>query len=151
MTTIITYGTFDMFHIGHVNLLKHLSELGDRVIVGCSTDDFNSRKGKKSIIPYEQRVEVLLSCRYVDEVFPENDWSQKIADVQKYAVDIFGMGNDWAGKFDFLGEYCKVIYLPRTDNISSTDVRKIVNSMHHENIGRVLRAAKDVVKLIESL
>jgi len=121
---IITYGTFDMFHIGHLNLLKRLKALGSELIVAVSTDEFNLLKGKKVLIPYKDRAEIVNSIKYVDKVIPENSWEQKVEDIQKYNVDVFAMGNDWEGKFDFLKEYCEVVYLPRTDAISTTKLKK---------------------------
>ena len=122
--TVITYGTFDMFHIGHLKLLKRLKNLGDELIVVVSSDEFNKSKGKKVMIPYAQRAEIVENIKCVDLVIPENNWEQKVTDVQKYNVDIFAMGNDWEGKFDFLKEYCDVVYLPRTENISTTKLKK---------------------------
>jgi glycerol-3-phosphate cytidylyltransferase len=121
---IITYGTFDMFHIGHLKLLQRLKELGDKLIVAVSTDEFNKGKGKKVMIPYEQRAEIIANIKCVDKVIPENTWEQKIEDIQKYNVDIFAIGDDWEGKFDFLKEYCEVIYLKRTQDISTTQLKK---------------------------
>ncbi len=121
---VITYGTFDMFHVGHLRLLKRLKEMGDELIVAVSTDEFNEIKGKKTLIPYEQRVERLSSIEYVDRVIPEKSWEQKIADVKKYKVDLFVIGNDWEGEFDFLKEYCEVKYLERTQDISTTQLKK---------------------------
>jgi glycerol-3-phosphate cytidylyltransferase len=140
MTTIITYGTFDLFHVGHVRLFQRLKSLGDKVVVGCSTDEFNRLKGKSTIIPYEQRVEVLLACRHVDGVFPENNWEQKRDDILREGASIFAMGDDWAGKFDDLSDIVKVIYLPRTLGISTTEVRQIVNSMFEERITELRKA-----------
>jgi len=125
---VITYGTFDMFHIGHLELLKRIYELGDELIVAVSTDEFNDIKGKKTIIPYSQRAEIIKSLRYVDRVIPESSWEQKIDDIKKYDIDLFVMGDDWSGKFDFLKEYCKVIYLPRTKDISTTKLKKSLSS-----------------------
>lgn len=126
MKTILTYGTFDLFHIGHLNLLKRARELGDRLIVAVSTDEFNATKGKTTLMPFEHRVELVRSVRFVDEVIAESNWEQKISDVQKHKVDVFVMGSDWQGKFDFLKPYCEVVYLPRTDNVSSTDLKKAI-------------------------
>lgn len=117
---VLTYGTFDLFHVGHVNLLKRAAALGDKLIVGLSTDQFNQKKGKKVIITYKERKSILESTKYVSLVIPEKSWDQKIGDVQKYNVDVFVMGDDWMGKFDFLKEYCEVIYIPRTSGISTT-------------------------------
>jgi glycerol-3-phosphate cytidylyltransferase len=126
MKTVLTYGTFDLFHIGHLNLLKRARELGDKLIVAVSTDEFNATKGKTTLMPFEHRVELVRSVRFVDEVIAEANWEQKISDVQKHNVDVFVMGSDWQGKFDFLTPYCEVVYLPRTDNVSSTDLKKAI-------------------------
>ena len=126
--TVITYGTFDLFHIGHLKLLQRLKALGDELIVAVSTDEFNELKGKKTIIPYAQRAEIVANIKCVDMVIPENDWEQKINDVQAHNVDIFSIGNDWEGKFDFLKEYCEVVYLDRTDGISSTQLKNTLKT-----------------------
>ena len=122
--TIITYGTFDMFHIGHLRLLQRLKDMADELIVAVSTDEFNKGKGKKVMIPYEQRAEIVANIKCVDRVIPEESWEQKVDDIKKYSVDIFAIGNDWEGKFDFLKEYCEVVYLPRTKDISTTQLKK---------------------------
>ena len=124
---VLTYGTFDMFHIGHLNLLNRLKSLGDKLIVAVSTDEFNSIKGKKTLIPFEQRALIVQNIKCVDIVISEENWEQKIDDIKKYNVDIFAMGDDWQGKFDFLKDYCEVIYLPRTQNISTTELKKELN------------------------
>lgn len=125
MKTVITYGTFDLLHYGHVRLLKRARALGDYLIVGLSTDEFNSmKKHKEAYNSYAERKYILESIRYVDKVIPEKDWGQKIGDVKKYHVDIFVMGSDWKGQFDFLKPYCKVIYLPRTPDISTTKIKE---------------------------
>lgn len=121
--TIITYGTFDLFHIGHLNLLKRIKEMCDMLIVGVSTDEFNALKGKKSVIPYEERSQIVNAIKYVDKVIPENSWDQKFTDIDKYKIDAFVIGDDWKGKFDILKEKCEVIYLPRTPNISTTQLK----------------------------
>ncbi len=128
-SVILTYGTFDLFHVGHLRLLRRLAALGDRLIVACSTDEFNLGKGKMTAIPYDNRVEILEGCRYVDQVIPEENWEQKRDDVQKYSVDLFAMGDDWKGKFDFLGDLCDVLYLPRTENISTTELKELIQTM----------------------
>ena len=127
MKRVLTYGTFDLFHEGHVRILKRAKALGDYLIVAISSDEFNQLKGKKSVMSYQQRKEVVEAIRYVDLVIPENDWEQKISDVQKYEVDVFVMGDDWTGKFDFLKDYCEVVYLPRTENISTTMIKEKLN------------------------
>ena len=121
--TILTYGTFDLFHIGHLRLLQRLSERADKLIVAVSTDEFNREKGKKTMIPFAERAEIVENLKCVDHVIPEVTWDQKIEDVKKYDVDIFAIGDDWEGKFDFLKEHCEVVYLKRTENISSTGLK----------------------------
>ena len=123
MKKVITYGTFDLFHMGHLNILKRAKELGDYLVVAVSSDAFNAIKGKKCIIPDYERMEIVRASKYVDEVIVENSWDQKIDDVKKHNIDIFVMGDDWEGKFDFLKDYCEVVYLPRTPNISSTMIK----------------------------
>ena len=123
MKRVITYGTFDLLHIGHINLLKRAKALGDYLIVGLSTDEFNRVKNKKAYYPYEDRKKILESIRYVDLVIPEVNWEQKVRDILEYKVDIFVMGDDWAGKFDELKDYCQVVYLPRTEGISTTQIK----------------------------
>jgi glycerol-3-phosphate cytidylyltransferase len=128
MRTVITYGTFDLFHVGHVNLLRRLRALGDRLVIGCSTDRFNALKGKRAAIPYEHRVTILLACRHVDHVFPEEHWEQKRRDIVREGASIFAMGDDWAGKFDDLGDLCRVVYLPRTRDVSSSEIRSCLRN-----------------------
>ena len=125
MKRVITYGTYDLLHYGHINLLRRAKELGDYLIVALSTDEFNwNSKQKKCYFSYEKRKQLLEAVRYVDLVIPENNWEQKIDDVKLYKVDTFVMGDDWEGKFDFLKDYCEVIYLPRTPEISTTQIKK---------------------------
>ena len=122
MRKVITYGTFDLLHAGHINLLRRAKELGDYLIVVVSTDEFNwNEKQKKS---YEERKKLVEAVRYVDLVIPEENWDQKISDVKEYHVDTFVMGDDWKGKFDFLKDYCEVVYLPRTEGISTTKIKQ---------------------------
>ena len=126
MKKVITYGTFDLLHYGHINLLRRAKELGDYLIVALSTDDFNwKEKRKKSYFTYDQRKQLLEAVRYVDEIIPEECWEQKRSDVHKYDIDVFVIGDDWTGKFDFLEEEgVKVVYLPRTPEISTTQIRE---------------------------
>ena len=126
--TIITYGTFDMFHIGHLRLLERLSQLAERVIVAVSTDAFNEQKGKKVLIPYEQRAAIVQAIEYVDLVIPDQNWQQKSTDIATYNVDIFAMGDDWAGQFDFLKSQCEVVYLERTQDVSTTALKKSLSN-----------------------
>lgn len=129
MKTVITYGTFDLFHVGHLNLLRRAKELGDYLIVAVSSDRFNlEEKQKKCEIPDKDRMAIVEAIKYVDKVIPEDSWEQKIEDVKKYNVDVFVMGDDWKGKFDFLKDYCEVVYLPRTEGISSTQLKEDLKS-----------------------
>ncbi len=125
---MITYGTFDLLHYGHINLLKRAKEYGDYLIVCLSTDEFNwEQKRKKAYFSYEQRKYLLESIRYVDLVIPECSWEQKITDVKEYHIDTFVIGDDWKGKFDFLKEFCDVVYLSRTPEISTTKIKQDFN------------------------
>ena len=125
MKRVITYGTFDLLHYGHINLLRRAKQYGDYLIVALSTDEFNwEEKRKKCYFDYEKRLEAI---RYVDLVIPEESWEQKRTDVREYHVDTFVMGNDWEGKFDFLKEFCEVVYLPRTPEISISQIKKDLN------------------------
>ena len=124
MRRVITYGTFDLLHYGHINLLKRAKAQGDYLVVALSTDEFNSnKKGKKCYFSYNERKQLLESIRYVDLVIPENEWEQKVNDVKEYHIDVFVMGDDWEGKFDFLKDECEVVYLPRTPEISTTKIK----------------------------
>ncbi|WP_404329926.1 glycerol-3-phosphate cytidylyltransferase [Mesobacillus maritimus] len=123
MKKVLTYGTFDLLHNGHINLLKRAKDLGDHLTVAVSTDEFNAIKNKKAYHSFENRKLILESIRYVDKVIPENDWDQKVQDVIENDIDIFVMGDDWEGKFDFLKEYCEVVYLPRTVGISTSKIK----------------------------
>ena len=133
VVNVITYGTFDLFHIGHLRLLKRVKELGNHLSVSISTDKFNSVKGKKTLIPYQQRKEIVENIKCVDLVIPETCWEQKIEDVKSHSIDVFAMGADWEGKFDFLKDYCEVIYLPRTEDISSTEIKKQMDAFLKEH------------------
>ena len=122
--TIITYGTFDMFHIGHLKLLQRLKSMADTLIVAVSTDEFNKEKGKSTLIPFDQRAEIVQNIKCVDMVIAEENWEQKVDDIKKYNIDVFAIGDDWKGKFDFLKDHCEVAYLPRTSDISTTQLKK---------------------------
>lgn len=124
--TVITYGTFDLLHYGHIEILKRASKLGDKLVVAISTDEFNKIKGKNCKIPYLKRKEFLESLEFVDHIIPEKSWDQKIQDVKNFEADIFVMGDDWKGEFDFLKDYCEVVYLPRTIGISTTKLKEIL-------------------------
>lgn len=128
MKTVITYGTFDILHVGHIRLLERARALGDRLVVGLSTDGFNSRKHKSALLNYENRKAVLEAIRHVDLVFPEESWEQKVDDIRKYSAGLFVIGDDWTGKFDFLSDVCEVMYLPRTAEISTTEIMQSLDS-----------------------
>lgn len=125
MKRILTYGTFDLLHYGHIRILKRAKELGDYLVVALSTDEFNATKGKKAYHSYETRKKMLEAIRYVDLVIPENNWEQKIDDIKDYKIDVCVMGDDWAGsdKFDYLKEYCDVVFLERTPGISTSMIK----------------------------
>lgn len=129
MKKVITYGTFDLLHYGHINLLKRAKSLGDYLIVGLSTDEFNNiEKNKESYFDYENRKSLLDAVKYVDLVIPEESWEQKVSDIQKYNVDVFVIGDDWKGKFDYLKDIgIEVVYLPRTKEISTTKIKNDLN------------------------
>ncbi|GBE16232.1 glycerol-3-phosphate cytidylyltransferase [bacterium BMS3Abin15] len=124
MKKVITYGTYDLLHEGHINLLKRAKALGDYLIVGLSTDEFNVLKHKEPFLPYKQRKIVLNAIKYVDEVISEENWEQKVLDIKKHNVDVFVMGNDWEGKFNELKNYCEVVYLQRTPIVSTTGLKR---------------------------
>lgn len=123
MKKVITYGTFDLLHTGHINILRRAKELGDYLIVAVSTDEFNIQKHKEAYHSFAERKQILEAIKYVDEVIGEDNWDQKVKDVKKYNIDTFVMGNDWEGEFDFLKEYCEVVYLPRTSGVSTTKIK----------------------------
>ena len=126
MTRVLTYGTFDLLHHGHVRLLRRAKALGDFLVVAVSTDEFNDGKGKKAYYDYETRKEIVEAIRYVDMVIPEYSWDQKIDDVKRYDIDIVVMGDDWADsdRFDYLKDYCQLVFLPRTEGVSTTDIKE---------------------------
>jgi len=151
MKKIITYGTFDLLHKGHINILKRAKELGDHLTVAISSDEFNKIKNKTSFYSFEERKYLLESIKYVDEVIPENDWEQKTRDVQEKDIDIFVMGDDWEWKFDFLKEHCEVIYFPRTEGISTTKLKSTLKWLNNESIDKieeVLEALKEFRKIL---
>ncbi len=151
MKTVITYGTFDLFHIGHLNLLQRLSDLGDRLVVGVSTDDFNSLKGKRSVFDFDSRIKIIAGLRCVNEVFPEHSWEQKQDDILKYDVSIFGMGNDWQGKFDSFNTVCKVVYLDRTENISTTLLKNSLSQLEPNKIEQLKQSLDDIVTVVRTI
>jgi glycerol-3-phosphate cytidylyltransferase len=125
MKRVLTYGTFDLLHYGHIELLRRAKELGDYLVVALSSDEFNALKGKKSHFDYAKRKDMLSAIKYVDEIIPEDNWEQKRQDIKDHKIDVFVMGDDWTGKFDELRDLCEVVYLPRTPNISSTAIKTL--------------------------
>ena len=145
MKRILTYGTFDLLHYGHIRLLQRAKALGDYLIVALSTDEFNEIKGKKAYHNYETRKKMLEAIRYVDLVIPEECWGQKLSDVKKYEVDIVVMGSDWAGsdKFDYLNDYCEVVYLDRTEGISTTKIKEDLRRICLSNVWQAKELAEN--------
>ena len=131
MKKVLTYGTFDLFHYGHLRILERAKKFGDYLIVAVSTDEFNMIKGKRCTYPYEHRAKIVEAIKFVDEVIPERNWEQKIDDIKNNKIDVFVMGNDWKGKFDELKEYCDVQYLERTNDISTTEVKENIKAEKH--------------------
>jgi glycerol-3-phosphate cytidylyltransferase len=151
MKTVITYGTFDLLHVGHVNMLERLKSLGDKLIVAVSSDEFNLIKGKHSVYSYAERAKIVAALRCVDQVIPEHDWAQKAKDIQQYQVDIFGIGADWQGKFDELSSLCEVVYLPRTPSISTTDLKKALSQIDSATIQQIKRGLDSVLDLVKAI
>ena len=145
MKKVITYGTYDLLHYGHINLLKRAKALGDYLIVAVSTDEFNKIKNKKSYHNYETRKEMLEAIRYVDLVIPENNWDQKINDIKDYKVDLVCMGSDWEEdlRFEQLKKYCEVVYLDRTEGISTTDIKANLNLINYKDDENQIPVEKD--------
>lgn len=148
MKTVLTYGTFDLFHVGHVRILQRLRALGDRLVVGISSDEFNTLKGKKSFFSYEERAEIVESSKYVDFVFPEHNWEQKRDDIVKYQANVFGMGHDWQGKFDDLSDLCEVVYLERTEDISTTEIKQALSLVTPEQLNELERSIHSMVDVM---
>lgn len=151
MKVVITYGTFDLFHVGHIRLLKRLSELGDKLIVGISSDEFNKTKGKQSYFSFSERAEIVASCKYVDEVFAEHTWNQKKSDIIKFNATIFAMGDDWLGKFDDLKSICEVVYLPRTENVSTTQIKKRLSSLKRNELEQLEKSLLEVIDIVKTM
>lgn len=151
MKTVITYGTFDLFHVGHLNMLERLKALGDRLIVAVSTDEFNQLKGKSSVYSFDERARIVAALSCVDTVIPETHWQQKPQDIQQYQVDIFGIGADWQGKFNELESLCQVVYLPRTDNISTTKVKRSLSNFDSDTVKQIKEGLDSVLSIIEAI
>ena len=155
MKTVITYGTYDLLHEGHINLLRRAKELGDYLIVGVTSDSFDQGRGKLNVRNNVlERVEAVKATGYADKVIIEDYLGQKIDDIQRYGAEIFAIGSDWEGKFDYLNEYCKVVYLPRTEGISSTMLRKQTEDVFHIGIvgaGRIAKRFIPEAKVVNSV
>lgn len=139
MRKVVTYGTFDLFHVGHLRLLERLRGLGDHLTVFVSSDTFNLLKGKKCVIDYRERSAIVAALSCVDEVYSENGWEQKIADIRRLQIDIFGMGDDWTHKFDYLRPYCEVVYISRTEGVSSTILKQRISATGQQGIVEIVR------------
>ena len=124
----LTYGTYDLFHIGHVRLFERIKRRFDFLVVAVSTDEFNAVKGKRSVVPFTDRLTMVQACRHVDLAIAETAWEQKEGDIERYGAHAFVMGSDWEGRFDFLKPLCEVVYLPRTEGVSSTELKQAVRS-----------------------
>jgi len=144
---VLTYGTFDLFHVGHLNLLQRLKALGDYLVVGVSTDAFNATKGKQTIVPFEDRRRIVQNVKCVDLAIAEDHWEQKVDDIARYGVSVFGMGGDWAGRFDALKAHCEVVYLPRTEGVSSTSLKQLLRVLDKTHVDE-LRQALGVISAI---
>ncbi|EGU9377538.1 adenylyltransferase/cytidyltransferase family protein [Vibrio parahaemolyticus] len=134
-----------------MRLLKRLQSLGDKLVVGLSTDEFNRKKGKQSFFSYNERSEILRSCKYVDDVFPEENWDQKKDDILKYKANIFAMGDDWKGKFDELNDICEVVYLPRTKEISTTEIKRKLSTIKGDDLDKIENSLHTVIEIVKSL
>ncbi|TDT73134.1 glycerol-3-phosphate cytidylyltransferase [Litoreibacter halocynthiae] len=151
MSTVITYGTFDLFHIGHLRILERAAQLGDRLIVGVSTDEFNALKGKKCVIPYEHRSSIVGAIKCVDLVIPENNWEQKSSDIELHGADYLVMGSDWEGKFDNFSNKCEVKYLERTSDVSTTSLKEALSSVSEEKIAEIQKGLDQIRGVIGQL
>lgn len=134
MKKIITYGTFDLFHIGHVRLLERIAALGDHLTVAVSSDEFNAGKGKRAVFGYDDRAAIVRSIRFVDDVIPEHNWEQKRDDIKRLGIHTFAIGHDWSGRFDDLKDLCEVVYVPRTDGISTTAIKDTLSQISPKTI-----------------
>jgi len=151
MKIILTYGTFDLFHIGHLKLLQRARSLGDKLIVGVSSDEFNQLKGKRSFLPYAHRSEIVEALECVDMVIPEDNWEQKELDIEKHNVDVFCMGGDWEGKFDSFREQCEVVYFDRTPEIDSTSLRSMARVFDKTAIDQLSDAHLIIEDLLDKI
>jgi len=155
MKTVITYGTFDLFHEGHKSLLRRAKELGDRLIVGVTTEQYDIQRGKMNVVDsLMRRIDSVRNCEYADEVIVEEREGQKISDIQKYEADVFVIGSDWRGKFDYLKEYCEVVYLERTKDVSSTEIREVRHGIVQLGVvgtGRIALRTMDEIRYVSGV
>jgi|GEM_PF-141963 len=150
-TVVLTYGTFDLFHIGHLKMLERLRAMGDKLIVAVSTDEFNRLKGKTSVYSFEERSQIVAALACVDAVIPEHNWEQKVQDIQTHQVDIFGIGEDWRDKFDHLMPHCKVVYLERTPSISTTEVKRALSNLDSDKIKQIKDGLDSVLSIVKAI
>lgn len=146
---VLTYGTFDLFHVGHLRILERLKAFGDYLVVGVSTDEFNEAKGKRTVVSFEDRLKIVQGLRCVDIAIAEESWGQKIHDIKKYDVSVFGMGHDWQGRFDELKQYCEVVYLPRTSGISSTGLKAAMRAFDSAHVADLKKALDVMSSIVE--
>lgn len=146
---VLTYGTFDLFHTGHLSLLNRLKALGDELIVGVTTDEFNALRGKQTIFGFEDRIQIIRNLKCVDLAIPLQNGEQKANDIRRYGALIFGMGNDWEGRLDDLRAHCEVIYLPRTENISSTHIKKLLEILNRTHISNLKKTLDPTTSIVE--
>ncbi len=149
--TVITYGTFDLFHVGHLKMLQRLEAMGDRLIVAVSTDEFNQLKGKTSVYSFDERSQIVEALSCVDLVIPEQNWKQKEQDIKQHQVDIFGIGEDWKGKFDHLSDFCSVVYLERTPSISTTAVKQALSNLDSDKIQQIKAGLDSVLSIVKAI
>lgn len=148
---VLTYGTFDLFHTGHLSLLNRLKALGDELVVGVTTDEFNTLRGKQTIFGFEDRIQIIRNLKCVDRAISLQNGEQKVVDIRRYGVSIFGMGNDWEGRFDDLMVHCEVIYLARTENISSTHIKKLLDVLDRTHVSDHTKELNPTTSIVGAL
>ena len=145
---VLTYGTFDLFHTGHLSLLNRLKAMGDELVVGVTTDEFNALRGKQTIFGFVDRIQIIRNLKCVDLAISLQNGEQKADDIHRYGVSIFGMGNDWEGRFDDLRVHCEVIYLPRTENISSTHIKNLLEGLDRTHVSDPGKAPNPTTSIV---
>ena len=149
--SVITYGTFDLFHVGHLRLLRRAKGFGNSLHVGVSSDEFNKKKGKETVIGFEERVEIISSLSFVDTVFAEHSWEQKEQDIRRLNAQVFVMGDDWQGKFDHLSNLCEVKYIPRTEIISTTLLKEQISVISSENLSNIRNLVTKLSSILDTI